>query len=77
MKIHIDFDFWRWLAKLAMSKMVKRGKIPTGIPFHRDPDNICEFYAPGKRFATIPSTNNCQSDGHYLCKECIHLIKEV
>jgi hypothetical protein len=40
-----------------------------GITGIRDPDNICEFFAPGEpgtEWLDVP----CNGDGHYLCKEC-------
>lgn len=38
-----------------------------GAPGVRDPDLPCKVYDPGE-----PS-GQCDSDGHYLCKECRHL----
>lgn len=59
--------FWVWLCRLAYRKVRKRGKIPTGLPGHRDPDSRCDQYFPVLK----PSGNGpCESDGHYLCREC-------
>jgi len=42
-----------------------------GEPHVRDPDFICRDFEPGERVPTA----TCESDGHYLCKECRWLVK--
>jgi hypothetical protein len=37
----------------------------TGEPGVRDTKNPCDMFSPGK-----PTNGGCQSDGHYLCREC-------
>lgn len=39
-----------------------------GSPGVRDPDSPCAEYAPGE------PDGQCESDGHYLCKECRRLV---
>jgi hypothetical protein len=62
--------FWKWLALFAWNK-IKTDPDPKtkyGIPGVRDIYNPCESFIPGK-FKNI-GFNHCDSDGHYLCKEC-------
>lgn len=39
-----------------------------GDPGVRDPEYPCETFFPGD-----PRDGNCHGDGHYMCRECIHL----
>jgi hypothetical protein len=43
-----------------------------GDPGIRDPENPCEDFDPGETVA-FPQ---CYGDGHYMCKECRHLVSE-
>ncbi len=46
--------------------------VPAGTPGIRDVDHPCDVFEPG-----VPNgTGSCQSDGHYLCQECVHLCAE-
>jgi hypothetical protein len=75
MKIVIEFSFWKWLMLFAYRRYAKSMKQkPVGIPGNRDPENICECYEPRKK--KPGDWDDCQSDGHYLCKECCHLFEE-
>lgn len=58
------------LCRWSFSKIAKPiSKAPLGTPYVRDADNICEVFTPLKR--KLPkSWAECESDGHYLCKEC-------
>ena len=58
--------FWRLYAKRVP---IPRG---TGIPYQRDPDAPCEFYEPLKR--PYWYFRDCETDGHYLCRKCIHNV---
>lgn len=74
MKINFEFNFWLWLCRFSYKRMrIAVDKLPVGIPGMRDPDHKCAGYAPRKRMAGDAS-NECESDGHYLCKECAFLI---
>lgn len=42
--------------------------LPTGIPGHRDPENVCTAFSPRPR--EVGDMATCDSDGHYLCDEC-------
>ena len=46
------------------------GGLPHGIPHIRDFTAKCEYYEVRKR---KPSDFECESDGHYLCRECPYL----
>lgn len=65
---------WRWLSLFAYRQWKRHapgGRMPVGVPFNRDPDNVCRVYEPRK-----PGNGDwyeCQGDGHYLCEECCHL----
>lgn len=64
-------DFWKAVALFAYRRWVRPGdKMPVGIPGNRDPDTPCNSYEPVEW--KTPMWNNCQTDGHYLCKECCH-----
>ncbi len=43
---------------------------PVGIDGERDPESVCRVFeiGPADRQA------DCETDGHYLCKECVHSI---
>jgi hypothetical protein len=43
-----------------------------GDPGIRDPGNPCEHFDPGE---TVGNPQ-CYGDGHYMCKECRHLVPE-
>ena len=59
--------FWVWLCRFAFRRAFRPGKIPAGLPGHRDPDHVCASYWPIKK----PSGHGqCQTDGHYLCAGC-------
>lgn len=46
------------------------GTPKTGIPFIRDVSHPCDCYNPRPR---EPGDHpECQTDGHYLCRECVH-----
>lgn len=75
MKIQFEFNFWRWLMRLSYRKLKGNQPIlPTGIPGIRDVDAPCTGYAPRKRVMgdALPE---CETDGHYLCKECCFNVK--
>lgn len=46
-------------------------RIPDGTPGIRDVDAPCEFFEPPSPEGGSPVIE-CMTDGHYLCKECIH-----
>lgn len=45
-------------------------KKPVGVPYNRDPENVCPAYEPREKKGI--DWDNCQTDGHYLCEECCH-----
>jgi hypothetical protein len=67
-------DFWKALCLFAYRRWAEpTSKKPTGIPGNRDPDNVCSAFAPRKReLSDFP----CNSDGHYLCRECAHFAPD-
>lgn len=40
-----------------------------GVPGLRDKENPCDWYMPNKNIH-LNLHGDCESDGHYLCKEC-------
>jgi hypothetical protein len=74
-KISVSFNFWLWLCRFAYKRLTyKLDREPVGIPARRDPDSVCEAYSPRKR--NEGEWNGCQTDGHYLCKECALIDEE-
>ena len=70
MKIIRTYPFWVWLMRLAYRKIkIAQPTITVGVPGIRDPNAKCPMYAPRKR-VTDDVANECETDGHYLCKEC-------
>lgn len=68
--------FWRWLTRFAYRRWAPDvGPKPVGVPGNRDPDAPCDGYAP--RRWRPGDFQNCQTDGHYLCRECCHMAPEV
>jgi hypothetical protein len=70
-KIPPPSSFWLWLCRFAYKRLKPRNRLskePTGIPGRRDPDSLCDAYSP--RDQNDGEWNGCQTDGHYLCKEC-------
>lgn len=63
--------FWTWLCRYAYRHLKEsQPNLPVGIPGIRDTDNPCTGYSPRKRLLGDHAAE-CQTDGHYLCKECI------
>jgi hypothetical protein len=70
MKIVRTYPFWVWLCRFAYRRIkVGMHKKPIGLPGNRDPENICEAYSP-RRPLKSDFGADCETDGHYLCKEC-------
>lgn len=66
----MKIKFWLWLCRLAYNKMkISVEKLPVGIPGMRDPDAKCAGYSPRQRLINDAQAD-CDTDGHYLCKEC-------
>lgn len=72
------YKIYHWLALHIWRKYMRSLKHtphPVGIPYERDPDARCEFYEP---FRPAPGQKwyftDCETDGHYLCKKCIHNV---
>ena len=63
--------FWKWIAIYAFRRWAQpNARKPDGIPFNRSPDSECTAYEPRKW--QIQDFNDCNTDGHYLCRECCH-----
>lgn len=71
MKIIRTYPFWIWLCRLAY-KQIRKQPVFTGlgVPGIRDKENPCPEYSPKPRRVNFAQAN-CETDGHYLCKECI------
>lgn len=53
---------------------INGGRIPDGEPGIRDVDAPCEAFEPyGKPWEITKTFGDCQTDGHYICAECIHI----
>lgn len=62
---------WKSIALFAYRRWADgEPKKPLGVPGNRDPDAVCTSYAPRKW--EFNDWRDCQTDGHYLCKECCH-----
>lgn len=71
MRKRIALFLWRIAVRLIEPQ---RGKV-VGLPYNRDPEHPCEYYEPGPRGQY--AFDDCETDGHYLCKKCIHRVKEA
>lgn len=67
---------WLIIARFAYRRAATPvEKAPTGLPFMRDPDSRCHAFEPRKKHWR--DFGDCETDGHYLCKECCHKKREV
>lgn len=54
-----------------------------GVKGKRSSDYPCEGYEPTPNatfiglYVTAPGNGSCDSDGHYLCNDCIHLSRRA
>jgi hypothetical protein len=65
----------RWVIPAGWAALVSEingGRICDGEPGIRDVDAPCEEFEPGE-----PGRGDCQTDGHYMCSECIHVDLRV
>jgi hypothetical protein len=63
--------FWKFITLFAYQRWESAEKNkPVGIPHNRDPENPCEGYAPREK--RLGDWDDCETDGHYLCKNCAH-----
>lgn len=64
-----------WLPLLA----ALNGRAPDGEPGVRDVDAPCEEFQPeteGKPWQFASGDGNCDTDGHHLCAECVHISEQ-
>jgi hypothetical protein len=62
--------FYLWLCKWSFRKIARPlDKAPMGLPYMRDPENICDSYMPLSR-KMFKWGGGCETDGHYLCDGC-------
>lgn len=67
--------FWKWVCLFAYRQWAtSMPKMPIGVPFYRDIDNPCPAYEPRRKL--FDDFSECQSDGHFLCRECCHYNKD-
>jgi DNA-directed RNA polymerase subunit RPC12/RpoP len=60
-----------WLPLLAE---LNGGRIPDGTSGVRDVDAPCEAFKPhGAPWERAPGDGSCDTDGHYICAECVHI----
>ncbi len=43
-----------------------------GVGVPRAPDRDPEFPCPSRAFEAGEPSGNCDTDGHYMCAECVH-----
>ena len=65
----------RWVG--LMSEL--NGRIPDGTAGIRDIDAPCDAFMPvGAPYEYSKGTGDCDTDGHYICLECIRIsLREV
>ena len=69
-KIKRTYPFWVWLMRFCYFKIKHDQKFTgIGVPGLRDKENPCNWYMPTKNKDLFIGAD-CESDGHYLCKEC-------
>lgn len=62
------------IAWRALVAEINGARVPDGTPGVRDADAPCEDFEPvGRAFEDAPGEGNCETDGHYLCRECVHI----
>jgi hypothetical protein len=66
---------WRSLVYAVNDGRVNHlGHIPDGEPGIRDVCAPCEDFTPaGQPYELAQGTGSCETDGHYLCSECVHI----
>lgn len=53
---------------------VNGGRPIDGVPGMRDPDAVCVDFDPiDDRGTYAAGDGRCDTDGHYLCRECRHI----
>ncbi len=62
--------FWMWVMLFAYRRAVIVTEVPDGVPTVRSMADPCPAYAPRK--SRSGDWQNCETDGHYLCRECCH-----
>jgi hypothetical protein len=55
------------VSRFSIGPLVLTRRVPDGTAGVRDVDAPCTAFAPGE-----PSGTGCITDGHYLCRECVH-----
>lgn len=66
-------NFWLWLCRFAYGRIrdtTAYSDMPDGVPSIRSVESPCPVYAP--RRWRIGDFRDCQTDSHYLCRECAH-----
>ena len=66
---------WRALVdEINGGRIPSYDRIPDGEPGIRDVDARCDAFEPvGAPYEIAKGNGNCQTDGHYLCVECVHI----
>jgi len=58
----------------AVVSELNGGRIPDGVAGIRDIDAPCEEFLPeGECAPGGAAFSDCETDGHYLCEECVHI----
>lgn len=76
MRIVIDTrKLWLTVIRFAYRRAAFATDEPDGVPGRRSPEFSCDAYEPRKK--KPGDWGDCDSDGHYLCRECCHLKEEM
>jgi hypothetical protein len=75
-KIPTMNEFWLWLCRFSYKRIAgPTRKPPVGIPGMRDPNSPCEAFTPRQKYND--DWSDCQTDGHYLCRECALIRQDI
>ena len=68
---------WRalvWELQGRPDRLHDGSRLPDGEPGVRDVDAPCDVFEPvGAPYQYSKGTGECDTDGHYLCRECVHI----
>jgi hypothetical protein len=58
----------------ALVSEINGGRIPDGTAGVRDVDAPCDEFQPvGSPYVLSEGGGTCDTDGHYICSECVHI----
>lgn len=67
-----------WRTLVAFVNEGSGSRIPDGTPGIRDVDAPCEAFEPaGEPWVRAAGNGDCDTDGHYICRECVHISRNA